>query len=145
MLVYTGICLALACASAPARELTDAEALFWADQFHAALAPPEQCLEVTLPPAQVERTIDGDTFILYHVGVPPEERVRVLRVNAFELRDSLGPVARAFTVAWLARGPFTIRACKRDSFGRLLAIVWRVPADTLASDIIAAHLGVPYP
>lgn len=103
-----------------------------------------QCLALTLPAAQVARTIDGDTFVLYHVGIPPEERVRVLHVDAVELHDSLGPEARTFTADWLRRGAFTIRTCKRDSFGRLLAVVSR-GADTLAADLIAAHLAVPLP
>ena len=100
------------------------------------------CLGLLLTPGHVKRVIDADTFILYHVGVPAEERVRVLGVDGIELRDSLGPAARMFTVEWLARGPFAVTACKRDSFGRLLGTVTRGP-DTLAVDLIAVHLGVP--
>lgn len=99
------------------------------------------CLVVLLTPGYVQRTVDGDTFILYHIGVPAEERVRVLGVNAPELRDSLGPAAKAFTTEWLARGSFTLEACKRDSFGRLLALIYR-GTDTLATDLIQANLGV---
>lgn len=100
------------------------------------------CFTMTVPVAQVSRVIDGDTFILYSVGVPAEERVRVLGVNAVELRTPQGPAARALTVAWLAQGPFKIDACKRDDFGRLLAVVTR-DADTLARALIVAGLGVP--
>lgn len=96
-----------------------------------------------VPVAQVSRVLDGDTFILYSVGVPPEERVRVLKVDAFEIRDSLGPAARDFTIRWIAQGPFLLDACKRDNFGRLLGQVSR-RGDTLAKDLIAAGLGVPY-
>lgn len=99
------------------------------------------CLLLLLPVGQVQRVIDGDTFVLYTVAVPPEEHVRILGVNAYELRDSLGPAARAFTVEWLKRGPFTIHGCRRDSFGRLLAAVYR-GTDTLAADLLRAKLGV---
>jgi endonuclease YncB( thermonuclease family) len=107
----------------------------------AACALAYACLAVQLGPGAVQRVIDGDTFVLYHVGVPPEERVRLLGVDAAELRDSLGTAARTFTETWLSRGPFTLFACRRDSFGRLLAVVTR-GADTLAVDLIRAGLGV---
>lgn len=100
-----------------------------------------QCLTMTVPVAQVSRVIDGDTFILYSVGVPAEERIRVLGVDAAEIRDSLGPMAKAFTVEWISRGPFNLQACKRDSFGRLLATVTR-GSDSLSVDLIQARLGV---
>jgi endonuclease YncB( thermonuclease family) len=101
------------------------------------------CLSVLLPPTYVARVIDGDTFVLYAAtNVPPEERVRVLGVDAYELRDSLGPAAKTFTTKWLQAGPFTLQGCKRDSFGRLLLTVTR-GSDTLAVDLIKNHLGVP--
>lgn len=102
----------------------------------------QACLRMDVPPAAVTRTVDGDTFILWSVGVPPEERVRVLAVDAAELRDSLGPAARVFTIQWLAVGKFTLETCKRDSFGRLLATITR-GSDTLAVDLIRRGLGVP--
>lgn len=95
-----------------------------------------------LTPAHVIRVLDGDTFALYHVGVPAEERVRVLGVDAAELRDTLGAAAKAFTMGWIAAGPFKMETCKRDGFGRLLAVVTR-GADTLALELIRARLGVP--
>jgi endonuclease YncB( thermonuclease family) len=102
----------------------------------------QSCLVAQLQPASVQRTIDGDTFVLYAVAVPPEERVRVLGVDAVELRTPQGPAAKQFTQDWLARGPFTFDTCKRDSFGRYLAVVTR-GTDTLAVDLIRAGLGVP--
>ena len=99
------------------------------------------CIGLVIQPGQVKRVIDGDTFILYNVGVTDEERVRVLRVDAAELGDSLGLKAKAFTVEWLAKGPFTIAGCKRDSFGRILADVTR-GTDTLAVQLEKAGLGV---
>jgi endonuclease YncB( thermonuclease family) len=99
------------------------------------------CLSLLIQPGQVKRVIDGDTFILYSVGVTDEERVRVLRVDAVELSDSLGPRARSFTQQWLARGPFTVNGCRRDSFGRILADVTR-GTDTLSVQLVNAGLGV---
>lgn len=101
------------------------------------------CLALTISPAQVQRYIDGDTIVLFSVGIPPEERIRLLGVDAAEIRDTLGPAARAFTIEWLSRGPFKLETCRRDSFGRLLAVVTR-GTDTLATDLIRARLGVAY-
>jgi endonuclease YncB( thermonuclease family) len=100
------------------------------------------CLSLLIQPGQVKRVIDGDTFSLYNVGVTDEERVRVLRVDAWEISDSLGPAAKAFTTQWLARGPFTVNGCKRDGFGRILADVTR-GTDTLSVQLIKAGLGAP--
>jgi len=100
------------------------------------------CLWLLIPSRQVARVVDGDTFDLYTVGVTNVERVRILGVDAAELRDSLGPAARDSTTVWLARGDFRLDACRRDSFGRLLAAVSR-GADTLAVDLVHWGLGVP--
>lgn len=99
------------------------------------------CLTLLLLPAHVAKIVDGDTFGLFNVGIPAEERVRVLGVDAAEIRDTLGPAARAFTQEWLGRGPFNLHTCRRDSFGRLLGVVWR-GTDTLATALINAQLGV---
>lgn len=101
----------------------------------------EACITAQVTPRYVIRTIDGDTFLMFAIGVPPEERVRVLAVDAPEIRDSLGPAARDFTSRWLADGPFTVQSCRRDTFGRLLAHVTRGTTDTLARDLINAGLG----
>lgn len=104
------------------------------------------CFSMLVPSQQVSRTLDGDTFALYTIGIPAEEHLRVLGVNTPEMRDSLTTLsreARAFTRTWLAQGPFTITMCKRDSFGRYLATVSR-GTDTLAVALIQAGLGVPY-
>lgn len=106
------------------------------------------CLTLTVPPTQVSRVVDGDTFILYSVGVPAEERIRLLGVDTPELHDTSAVVrakalqAGRYTAEWLSRAPFSLESCKRDSFGRLLAVVTR-GADTLAVDLVRAGLGVP--
>lgn len=97
------------------------------------------CLSLLIWPGAIKRTIDGDTWILWNVGLGGEERVRLLGADAYELRDSLGPAARAFTMEWLARDSSRMTTCNRDSFGRLLAVETRGP-DTLAVDLINAHL-----
>lgn len=94
------------------------------------------CLSLEIAPQHVKRTIDGDTFVLYHVGVPPEERIRVLAIDTPERGQFGFEAAKAFTTEWLATGPFSIYTCKRDSFGRYLAVVSRnesILADTLVS------------
>jgi endonuclease YncB( thermonuclease family) len=83
-----------------------------------------RCMALTVEAGQVKRVIDGDTYVLYTVGLTDEEHVRVLGGDAWELRDPLGPAARDSTSSWLHRGAFTISSCRRDSFGRLLA--WTV-------------------
>jgi endonuclease YncB( thermonuclease family) len=95
------------------------------------------CLTITILAHAVMRVIDGDTFTLHHVGMPAEERIRVLDVDTPERTEAGYVSARQFTEEWLSRGPFTLTACKRDSFGRLLASVTR--GDTsLAHDLKAA-------
>lgn len=102
------------------------------------------CLILTLTPGHVRRVVDGDTWIAYHVGVPPEERIRVLGVDTPERGEPGYDEARLLTGAWLAVDTFTVRACRRDSFGRLLADVsrnFRMLSDTL----IAAGYGIRVP
>ena len=102
------------------------------------------CLSLLIPPQQISNVHDGDTFSLYAVGVPQEEHIRILGVDTPELRDSLSKPAREareFTRTWLAKGSFSLETCRRDSFGRYLAIVSR-GSDTLATSLINAGLGV---
>lgn len=95
------------------------------------------CLTLTLQPGHVKRVIDGDTFILFHVGTPPEERVRLLGVDTPE-KNQLGfEEAKALTKTWLAKGPSTLTTCQRDSFGRYVATVER-DGETLADALIQA-------
>lgn len=101
-----------------------------------------QCLTVQVLSNHVKRVIDGDTFILYSVGVPNEERVRVLGVDTPELGVSGADSARSYTIRWLTKGTFSIVACKRDSFGRYLATVTR-GSDTLSVDLIRDGHGIP--
>lgn len=83
------------------------------------------CLSLTIHPEHVKRVIDGDTFVLYHVGIGGEEHVRVLGVDTPERGEPGYHEATAFTRDWLARGPFMLIACQRDKYGRLLGAVTR--------------------
>ena len=112
--------------------------LFLADAVHAASTA---CLTVELTPQYVKAQIDGDTFSLYAIRVPPEERVRILGINAPERGKPGAAEATAFTKNWLSLGDFTLTACKRDSFGRLLGTVTR-GTDDLGKRLMEAGLAV---
>jgi len=83
------------------------------------------CLIVQIPPEQVLRVIDGDTFIVMDFDVPPETRIRVLGVDTPERGQPGYAEAAAFTREWLARGPFTVTTCERDSLLRRLGKIER--------------------
>lgn len=98
-------------------------------------------LVFTTQPQHVARVIDGDTFTLWHVGIPPEERVRVLGVNCPEKSEPLFTEATDFTKSWLNLGQsVTITVTGRDNFGRLLATIRRHDGRSLSEDLIGAGL-----
>lgn len=99
------------------------------------------CLIVQIPPEQVLRVIDGDTFVLMTFDVPPETRIRVLGVDTPERGDPGYAEAGAFTRAWLAQGPFTVTTCERDSLLRRLGRIER-HGTGLHTALIGAGLGV---
>ena len=98
------------------------------------------CLTLTIQPGHVKRIHDGDTFFLYHVGATDEEGVRLLGVDTWELNEDRGPEAKAFTVEWIAKGPFRLMACRREKYGRLLATVSREGVN-IADELKARGLG----
>lgn len=103
------------------------------------------CWSLILAPGEVLKTVDGDTFYLRTVKVWPgiaavDEKVRVLEIDTPERGQPGFDAARAFTANWLAQGDFTMTACKRDSFGRLLVRVTRDGA-SLADALYAAGHG----
>ncbi|HEY0783013.1 MAG TPA: hypothetical protein VGE98_11185 [Thermoanaerobaculia bacterium] len=100
-----------------------------------------RCMSLTVPAQQVARVIDGDTYTLYDLGLTNERHVRVLGVDAVELKTPRGPEARDSTASWLHRGAFQISACRDDSFGRMLA--WTVrDGDSLHVRLVEWGLGV---
>jgi endonuclease YncB( thermonuclease family) len=103
-------------------------------------------LILTLTPGHVARVINGDTFVLYHVGIPPEEHVQLLGVDCPEGTSEAAKAARAMTDRWLRLGVFQLRTHGRDKYGRLLADVWRTRAgaeDHLAQGLVAQGLCQP--
>lgn len=104
--------------------------LFWAVAVRAG------CWTVDV--LEVVHVVDGDTFdarvATWPSGIPgrvddPEtktERIRLLGVDTPELEKptlEAGRAAKAFTAAWLQERNVTITVCRRDSTGRLLAVV----------------------
>jgi endonuclease YncB( thermonuclease family) len=114
------------------------------------------CWALIIPPTDVIRTIDGDTFIV-RVDIPqhpaagtPEARrvvVRILGVNAPEMQAptlAKATAAKLFVVNWLAMAEFVLRTqepCRLDFNGRQLATVTRGD-ENLATELIKANLGV---
>lgn len=86
------------------------------------------CFTITVS-EPVPHVMDGDTFLavflLFH-NQAITERIRVLDIDTPE-RNEGAPylAAKAFTKEWLDQGPFQIETCKRDAFGRSLAVVRR--------------------
>lgn len=95
--------------------------------------------------AQVERVIDGDTFIAridlgFRVGV--SLRVRIHDLYAAELHDTSGSAAKAALTSALA-GPLLVRSYKdRQSFERWICDVFVAVADggwVSVADILGGH------
>lgn len=101
------------------------------------------CLALLLVPGHVKAVMDGDSFKVYSIGIPAEERIRLLGIDAPERGRPQFAESRAFTAHWLSLGPFTLTTCKRDSFGRLLGTVTRDGHD-LGGALISAGLAVGY-
>jgi micrococcal nuclease len=101
--------------------------------------------------ATVIRVVDGDTFVCeaeLGLGVSRRVTVRVLDIDAPELRDRpAGPDAKAFTQEWLAKGgslEIVTDDDGVDSFGRVLARVYRADGRSLGADLLDAGHAVPY-
>ncbi len=92
------------------------------------------CTTLQLDPTWVLRVKDGDTFVIRNAGITNSEDVRVCHlidgpkavcVNTPETEEDGSTEATLFTQQWLMSGAFTVTACKRDNFGRLLGMVTR--------------------
>lgn len=96
---------------------------------------------------QVTRVVDGDTFDIMAavwLNIVVTERVRVLNVDAWEMRQPQGEAARQFTIQWLAdHRKLNLAVCQRDSFGRILAVVADDDGNTLADALKAAGMAKP--
>lgn len=101
------------------------------------------CLTLSIEPEHVKRIVDGDTFTLYTVDVRTEEFVRVIPIDTPERGQPGYREAAQFTADWLKVGRFDMTACKRDSFGRLLADLSRDGVH-LGDELVKAGLAVPW-
>lgn len=107
----------------------------------------------------VLRWVDGDTLDMqarahFDMGFKViitgqyEGRFRLLYVDAYEKRESLGPAATALVNK---RMPPGATVCARtvpdpDNFGRYLAELWlpEYPGFTIGAELLSANLAVPY-
>ncbi|MGE4553161.1 MAG: thermonuclease family protein [Desulfovibrionaceae bacterium] len=92
------------------------------------------------------RIIDGDTLVMN--GPEGQEHVRLIGVDAPELRQEFGSTARAFAADFLARGGLILELDQehRDQYDRLLAYVWS--GDAMLNEALVATglaLAVDYP
>lgn len=112
------------------------------------------CTTLQLDPSWVLRVIDGDTFVIRNAGITNSEGVRVCQTidgskavcvntpetTAADPDERLQAAAAAvFTEDWLMAGPFTLAACQRDSFGRLLGVVTRDESNLGQSLLDSGH------
>lgn len=107
------------------------------------------CLSIDVPPQAVLGNHDGDTFQVFSFQPGGVIKIRVEGVDTPELSKKNGmpdePGAReasAFTKAWLAKGPFTVRTCGKPTLDRIVGAVSR-DGKTLAEGLIAAGYHKP--
>lgn len=99
-------------------------------------------------PAQLERVIDGDTFVATVDG--RDERVRLIGIDAPELDASATEMRQLAVEAanrlteLLQGGAFCLErdVSERDRFGRLLRYVWRDDGTLVNEAMVAAGLAV---
>lgn len=110
------------------------------------------CTTLSLDPTWLIRVKDGDTFVIRNAGITNSEDVRVCQliegakawcVNTPESGEEGATEATLFTASWLQQGPFTVTACKRDAFGRLLGMVTRGDSN-LGQALLDEGHAVPY-
>lgn len=95
---------------------------------------------------RMERVVDGDTMqVVIDVGfrLQIEERIRLLGVNAPEMRTAEGPLAKAWANEWFLvhthqpmRWPFMLRTEKSDSFDRWLGVIECCEGHVLNDDLL---------
>lgn len=93
-------------------------------------------------PATLDRVVDGDTFVAdLHVFHDERRHVRVRLpvVNTPELPTPEGLAAKEFTEAWLRAGPFHVRSCGFDKYGRVLGNAMRTDDDLVSALVKHGH------
>lgn len=98
------------------------------------------CLFIDIPPGAVINQPDGDTFHVFAFQPGGVVKIRVEGVNTPERNQPGWAEAKAFTKAWLAKGPFRVTTCGKPTIDRIVGEVER-DGRTLAHDLIDAGLG----
>jgi len=80
---------------------------------------------VTVPPGAVVHQPDGDTFHIFTFDVPSVVKIRVIDAETPERGQPGFEEAKAFTKAWLERGPFRVVTCGQPTFDRVAGLVTR--------------------
>lgn len=83
------------------------------------------CLVIEVPPGAVVNQPDGDTFHVFAFQPGGAVKIRVEGVNTPEKKEPGWAEAKAFTKAWLARGPFKITTCGKPTIDRIVGTVER--------------------
>jgi endonuclease YncB( thermonuclease family) len=112
LLIFILICLCLAGLSAMAITIPF--------KAHAAA-----CLSIEVPPGAVVNQPDGDTFHVFAFQPGGVVKIRVEGVNTPERNKPGWAEAKAFTGAWLAKGPFVVKTCGRPTLDRIVGTVER--------------------
>ncbi len=95
----------------------------------AASGPPGMVLR------HVQRVVDGDTVVL-----AGRQRIRLAGVNAPEIDEELGLVAREFAQKFAHRKDAWVSEARKDGYGRLVSDVV-VDGRSLAEELVRAGLG----
>lgn len=112
------------------------------------------------------RVVDGDTLILdINLGIPfsgldgllvmnlwakdgslwlIRERVRLVKINAPEMKTDEGPLAREYLIKLSQGGPFTLRLKGKDKYGRCLGEVFNANGESLNAMMLAALMARDY-
>lgn len=98
------------------------------------------CLTIDVDPRYVVREMDGDTFPIFTFGPGEEIKIRVKGVQTPEREQPGWAEAKAFTKAWLNKGPFQVLTCGKKSLDRIEGIVTR-DGESLAQALKDAGLG----
>ena len=98
------------------------------------------CLFIDVPPGAVVNQPDGDTFHVFSFQPGGVIKIRVEGVNTPERNKPGWAEAKAFTKAWLAKGPFRVTTCGKPTLDRMVGKVER-DGQTLAHDLIQAGHG----
>lgn len=99
----------------------------------------EACLSIDVDPRHVVREMDGDTIPIFTFAPGGEVKIRVQGVDTPEREEPGWGEARAFTKAWLQRGPFKVMTCGKRTFDRIEGVVER-DGVSLADELRAAGL-----